>query len=207
MCPSAGGSASGEAGGNFGFFAGVGIVQKNTRIAFLAAAAALALPAATRAQTQPAPAPAPPAPTAPAAPANEAEQLRQRIGQLQQQALQDPSLKPAQDSFNLVVSAAMGRLDPAAPAKLARANSINAEAEAARTAGDNARINALAEEATALKTYFDSLRPRAMADPQVVAARQVWLGRVLDKMKQIDPNAQQYVDRLTALSQGSGSGH
>lgn len=184
-------------------------MNKNTRIAFLAAAA-LALPAAARAQTQPAPPPAPPSPTAPAAPAapaDEAQQLRQRIGQLQQQALQDPSLKPAQDSFNLVVSAAMGRLDPAAPAKLARATSINAEAEAARAAGDNAKINALAEEATALKTYFDSLRPRAMADPQVVAARQVWLARVLDKMKQIDPNAQQYVDRLTALTQGSGSGH
>jgi hypothetical protein len=28
---------------------------------------------------------------------------------------------------------------------------------------------------------------------------------VLEKMKQIDPNAQQYVDRLTALGSGGGS--
>jgi hypothetical protein len=171
-------------------------VQKITRIALLAAAA-LALPAAARAQTQP----APPAP--PAAPADEATQLRQKIGALQQQALQDPSLKPAQDSFNVVVSAAMGRLDPAAPGKLARAQAINAEVEAARAAGDNVKLNQLATEATALQTYFAGLRPRAMADPLVVAARQVWLTRVLEKMKQIDPNAQQYVDRLTALSQGA----
>jgi hypothetical protein len=180
------------------------IVQKTTRLVLLAAAA-LALPAAAQAQTQPAPAPAPPAPAVPAPPAaDEAAQLRQKIGALQQQALQDPALKPAQDSFNTVVSAAMGRIDPAAPAKLARASSINTEVEAARAANDNARLNQLATEATALQTYFAGIRPRAMADPEVVAARQVFLARVLEKMKQIDPNAQQYVDRLTALSQGTG---
>ena len=176
-------------------------MQKTTRLVLLAAAA-LALPAAAHAQTTPAPAPAPAAPAAPAA--DEAAQLRQKIGALQQQALQDPALKPAQDSFNTVVTAAMGRIDPAAPAKLARASTINAEVEAARAANDNAKLNQLATEATALQSYFTTLRPRAMQDPQVVAARQVWLTRVLEKMKQIDPNAQQYVDRLTALSQGTG---
>jgi hypothetical protein len=179
------------------FIAGETIVQKTTRLALLAAAA-LALPAAAHAQTTPAP---PPAPAPAAAPADEAAQLRQKIGALQQQALQDPALKPAQDSFQTVVSAAMGRLDPAAPAKLARAQAINAEVEAARAANDNVKLNALAQEATALQSYFAALRPRTNADPQVVAARQVFLGRVLEKMKQIDPNAQQYVDRLTALTQ------
>ena len=181
-------------------------MQKTTRLALLAAAA-LALPAAARAQTTPAPAPAP-APAAPAAaPADEAAQLRQKLGALQQQAMADPSLAAARDSFNAVVNAAMARLDPQAPAKLARASAINAEIEAARAANDNAKLNTLATEAQGLQSYFTALRPRAMQDAQVQAARQVWLGRVLEKMKQIDPNAQQYVDRLTALSQGSGSGH
>jgi hypothetical protein len=189
---------------SFVLFAGETTVQKTTRLALLAAAA-LALPAAARAQTTPAPAPAPAAPPAAAA-ADELAQLRQKIGALQQQALQDPALKPAQDTFNTVVSAAMGRLDPAAPAKLARAQSINADIAAAQAANDNVKLNQLAAEATALQSYFAGIRPRAMADPQVVAARQVFLARVLEKMKQIDPNAQQYVDRLTALSQGTG-GH
>lgn len=175
-------------------------MQKTTRLALLAAAA-LALPAAAHAQTTPAPAPA--APPAQPAPADEATQLRQKIGALQQQALQDPALKPAQDSFNVVISAAMGRLDPAAPAKLVRAQSINADVEAARAANDNAKLNQLAAEATSLQQYFATLRPRAMQDPQVQAARQAFLARVLEKMKQIDPNTQQYVDRLTQLSQGA----
>jgi hypothetical protein len=174
-------------------------VQKTTRLALLAAAA-LALPAAARAQTTPPPAPA--APPAQAAPADEAAQLRQKLGALQQQAQQDPALKPALDSFTVVVNAAMARLDPQATAKLARAQAINAEVEAARAANDNAKLNQLAAEATALQQYFAALRPRANQDPQVQAARQVWLGRLFEKMKQIDPNAQQYVDRLTQLSQG-----
>jgi hypothetical protein len=186
---------------SFAYFSGETTVQKTTRLALLAAAA-LAAPVAASAQMTPAPAPA--AQTAPAAPANEAEQLQQKIRALQQQALQDPALKLAQDSFNVVLSAAMGRLDPAAPAKFARYMSINAEVEAARAAGDNVKLNALAQEVPALQTYFSAIRPRAMQDPQVVAARQVWLARMLEKMKQIDPNAQQYVDRLAAISQGGG---
>ena len=53
------------------------------------------------------------------------------------------------------------------------------------------------------KRTQDAQRPRANADPQVQAAKQVWLARLLERMKQIDPNAQQYVDRLTQLSQGA----
>jgi hypothetical protein len=172
-------------------------VKKTTRIA-LAAFAALAIPAAATAQTQPAPA----AP-APAAPADEAAQLRARIGQLQQQALQDPALKAAQDSFTAVVSAEMARLDPAAPAKLARAAALQADVAAARAANDNVKLNALATEATELQNYFNALRPRTNAVPAVVAAHQAYLARVLAKMKEIDPNAQSYVDRLTQLQQGA----
>ena len=166
----------------------------NTRFAFLAAAL-LAAPAAAQAQ-EPQPAPAAPAP------ATEAAQLRQKIGELQRQALNDPALKGVQDSVNTAVQEAMARLDPAATARSARAAALGQEVEAARAAGDNARLNLLAGEATQLKAYFDNLRPRAMEDAQVKAARQAYLARVFERMKQIDPNAQQYVDRLNALSNG-----
>lgn len=179
-------------------------MQKTTRIALLAAAA-LALPAAAAAQqTTPAPAPAPATTPAPAAttPQNEAAQLQAKLGTLQQQALRDPSLKAAQDSFTAVVNAGMAKLDPAATGKLARAASINADVEAARAANDNARLNQLAAEAQQLQAYFAGMQPRVGALPEVQAARQVFLERVFAKMKEIDPNAQQYVDRLTALRNG-----
>ena len=177
-------------------------MKKTIRMALLAGAA-LACPAIAAAQTT-TPAPATPAP-APAAPANEDAELQGKIQSLQMRALQDPSLKAATDSFNAVVSGAMGRLDPQAPAKLARAQAINGEVEAARAANDNARLNALAAEATGLQQYFAQLRPRAMADTTVQTARQAYLERVFAKMKELDPNVQQYVDRLTALRNGGGS--
>jgi outer membrane murein-binding lipoprotein Lpp len=184
---------------------GVGTVQKTSRIAFLAAAA-LALPVALNAQTQPAPAPAQPAApaTAPAAaPQDEAAQLQSKITALQQRALQDPSLKPAQDSFTAVVNAGMAKLDPAATGKLARAAALNGDVEAARAANDNAKLNQLATEAQQLQAYFQALQPRVAQLPEVQAARQTFMQRVFAKMKELDPNAQQYVDRLTQLRSGT----
>jgi len=175
-------------------------VQKTTRIALLAAAA-LALPAAASAQ-QTTPAPAQPAAPAQAAPANEAAQLQQKLGALQQRAMQDPSLKAATDSFNAVVQAGMAKLDPQAPTKVARAAAIANDVAAARAANDNARLNALATEANGLQSYFASLRQRAIALPEVATARQAYVARLFEKMKEYDPQAQTYVDRLTQLSSG-----
>jgi hypothetical protein len=175
------------------------IVLGTTYLTLAAAALLVAVPVASHAQqTQP---------TAPAAAASqsEADQLRQRIARLQRQAQQDPSLKPAEDAFEAVLQAAMVQLDPAAREKLARAPAVNQEVEAARAAGDNAKLSQLADEATALQAYFNALRPRALARPEVQAARQAYLARVLERMQQIDPNTQQYVDRLAELRHGGGA--
>jgi len=173
-------------------------VQKTTRIALLAAAA-LALPAAVTAQ-QTTPAPAQPAQ---AAPANEAAQLQQKLGALQQRAAQDPSLKAAVDSFNTAVQAGMVKVDPQAAARLARAQAITAEVAAARAANDNARVTQLVTESNQLQSYFQTLQPRAMALPEVQQARQTYVTRLFEKMKEYDPQTQSYVDRLTQLQGGS----
>lgn len=181
-------------------------MQKTTRIALLAAAA-LTLPAALSAQqTTPAPAPAQPAP-AQAAPANEVAQLQQKLGALQQRAAQDPSLKPAVDSFNAVVQAGMVKVDPQATARLARAQAITADVAAARAANDNARLAQLAAEANQLQAYFTSVQPRALALPEVQQARQAYVTRLFEKMKEYDPQAQSYVDRLTHLQSGASGSH
>jgi len=176
-------------------------VQKSTRIAVLAAAA-LALPVALSAQTTPAP--AQPAAPAAASPQAEIAQLQTRLGALQQQALQDPAIKEAQATLTAAVNAGMAKLDPAATGKLARVQALPAEEQAARAANDNVKLNALATEAQQLQAYFAGLQPRVMALPEVQAARQAFTEQLFAKMKQLDPNAQQYVDRLTQLRSGSG---
>ncbi|HYH79718.1 MAG TPA: hypothetical protein VEX86_07965 [Longimicrobium sp.] len=179
-------------------------MQRTTRVALIAAAA-LVLPAAASAQ-QTTPAPAQAAPAQPA-PASEATQLQQKLGALQQRAQQDPSLKAATDSFNTVLQAGMVKVDPQAAAKVARARAITADVEAARAASDNARLNQLATEANQLQAYFQTLQPRALALPEVQQARQAYVARLFEKMKEYDPQAQSYVDRLTQIqSGGSGNG-
>ncbi|HEU4559757.1 MAG TPA: hypothetical protein VFS20_18025 [Longimicrobium sp.] len=177
-------------------------MQKTTRIALLAAAA-LALPAAATAQ-QTTPAPAQPAQAAPAA--DEATQLQQKLAALQTRALQDPSLKPAVDSFNVALQAGMAKVDPQAAAKSARAQAIQGEVTAARAANDNAKLNALAAEANQLQAYFQSVQPRALALPEVQAARQTYLTRLFGKMTELDPQAQSYLDRLNQLRSAGTTG-
>lgn len=168
-------------------------MRRTIRLAALGAAL-LAVPAAANAQQ---------AQTASAAPAGgEIAQLQQRINQLQQQALHDPALKAAEEQVGTVLQAAMERLDPAAHQKSARAAAMPAEVAAARAVNDNAKLNQLAQEANELTAYFNALRPRAMAQADVQAARQAYVAKVFERMKQIDPGVQQYVDRLTALRQG-----
>lgn len=168
------------------------MMRSTARMAALAVAL-LAIPAAGSAQAGTA---------APAATQNETAQLQQRIAALQQQALQDPALKAAQENLGSVLQAAMERLDPLAHQKAARAEAMKAEIDAARAASDDARLNQLAQEANDLTAYFNALRPRALAQADVQAARQAYVAKVYERMKQIDPNVQQYVDRLTALQQG-----
>lgn len=162
------------------------------------AAALLALPAAAQAQVQPTS-----TQTAAAPAQNEAAQLQQRIAALQQQAMQDPALKAAEANVGTVLQAAMERLDPAAHQKSARAEAMKAEIVAARAANDVARLNQLARESNELTAYFNALRPRAMAQAEVQAARQAYIAKVFERMKEIDPHVQRYVDRLAELRQST----
>jgi hypothetical protein len=177
-------------------------VQNKTRTALLALAA-LALPAAAAAQTTPAPQhqhPAPaPAPAPSANPQAELQQIQQRLGQLQQQALQDSAVQAAQKKFGDEVMAAMQGLDPEAKNKAARGEALNQEVEAARAANDNAKLNQLAAEAQQLQTYFAGLQQRALALPEIQEKRKAYLAVLLARMNQIDPQAQALVDRMEAL--------
>jgi hypothetical protein len=176
-------------------------VQKGTRTALLAFAA-LALPvgaAAQEAQPQPQ---APASAAAPAAPQNEVQQIQQRIAALQQQAMQDPSVKTAEATFEAELLAAMTAADPAVTQKAARAEAMKQEVEAARQAGDNARLQALATEAQQLQAYFNPLRQRVLQQPDIQQKRQAFLAVVFEKMTQLDPQAPTLVQRLQELRNG-----
>lgn len=170
----------------------------------LLALAALALPVSVSAQQSPPATPQPTAPVPAAAAQAEMAQIQQRLGALQQQAMQDSTVQAAEKQLGADIQAAIVRLDPAAQAKMARAEALQADVEAARAAGDNAKLNELASEAQALQVYFAELNPRVMALPEMEEKRKAFMGVLLTRMNEIDPQAQVMVNRLQEL-RGAGS--
>jgi hypothetical protein len=202
ISPFAGLSPRGATAGRLLALDGGSTVQKKYRTLIMAGAT-LALPGALVAQQNDAPA-AQAQPAAAAQPAQttptpqEVAQLRQRLGELQQRAAQDPGVKAANDAFNADVLTAMTGLDPEAAGKKSRADALPGEVQTARTANDNARLTQLAEEATTLQAYFAQLRQRALALPEIEEKRQAYVAQLFAKMKELDPEAQSIVDRLEA---------
>ena len=136
--------------------------------------------------------------TAPAP--NEIAQIQMRLGRIQMQAVQDSAINAEMLAFQMYLQSAMVGLDSASTDKFARANALQAEVEAARTANDNAKLNALAAEATSLQSYFASLQQRAMAIPEVQERREAFTAALVEKMTAIDPQTTELVERLRTLT-------
>lgn len=155
----------------------------------LAALLAPALPASAQA---PRSAPAP----------DEITRIQERLAALQQQALQDSAVAAGQEAFQASLAAAMVRLDPAAAQRMARAEALPAEVEAARGAEDNAKLNQLAAEASELQRFFQALRSRVLALPDIQERHRAFLAVVAARMAEIDPQAPVLIERLQQLRSG-----
>jgi chromosome segregation ATPase len=172
----------------------------------LIAMALVAAPAALAAQGTPAApqqAPAAPQQQAPAQ-QTEMQQIQARLQEIQARALQDPTLKAAQDSIGTEMTATMERLDPTFKAQAARAEALKAEVAAAQTARDNAKLNQLAAEATQLQQGFATARQRAIQDPAMAARIKSFQERIVAKMNEVEPQTQTLLARLQEL-RGAGA--
>lgn len=158
-------------------------------------AAALALPSALAAQTAPA---APPAQTAPA-PQAEIAQIQARLQQLQQAALQDSTILVAGEALNRDLLAAAATLDSSATRRLARAETLGPEMQAAQQAGDTVRLAALTSEAEGMAVFFDQLTPRVMALPEMQAKQQAYVTALIAAMTRLDPQVPTLLARLDTL--------
>lgn len=167
-------------------------MSKTLRTSLFALALAAA-PAALSAQQ------APPVPPTQAPVQQEMLQIQTRLQQIQARALQDATLKAAQDSIGTEMTATMERLDPTFKAQAARAEALKAEVTAAQAARDNAKLNQLAAEATQLQQGFASARQRAMQDAAMAARIKSFQERIVAKMAELEPETQTLLARLQAL--------
>ncbi len=171
-------------------------------IGILVALAVVALPRPGAAQT-PAPTP-PPAGEPGAAAQQEAQGLVQRLGRLQQQALQDPKVKAANDSLSAYLDKRMTEIEPGYPALMEKAKSFQANAAAAQSAGDTAKLQQLAAEGANLQAGILAARQKALRDPGVQQHAAAFQHTLLAKMAELDPESPKLLQRLNELS-GPGS--
>ena len=131
--------------------------------------------------------------------AREAAALERKLAELQARALEAPAVAAAQAAVEEEMKRAMVRADPAAAARIARAEGLREEVEAARTEGDNAKLNQLASEAQSLQSYFVSLRARAVEDAALAARTREFQEVLVGEMIELEPQADAWVDRLATL--------
>jgi hypothetical protein len=157
-----------------------------------------AAPTLLHAQTA-TPAPATPAAEAPAAPAADAAAITAQIQRVQQQALQDPELRAANQAISTLLTATMAKVDPSYPTYAARVATLNADVAAAQAAKDNARLNELAAEAKELQASVAAAQAKAREDAAVKAELEAFRVKLFTKMVEIDPSVKDLVAQLETL--------
>lgn len=159
----------------------------------------LAAPAALAAQEAPAAAPATGEQAAIQGLVAELQQIHQQLQALQERALQDSSLTAAQEALGANIKAAMNQADPSLEQGMEKMKSLETEFLAAQQANDTTKQVAISQEAGKIQERFVAAQQAVMAKPELVAQVQAFQGQLEAKMIQIDPNAQQLINRFRAI--------
>jgi hypothetical protein len=184
------------------------VFSARTKQVGFALTVALFAPVALVAQAAETPAPAPEATAAPDATASEEQVegwytelqgLHQRLTEIQERALEDPQLQASQEALGTEIRAAMTVSDSTMAAKMARMETLQAEAEAASSANDMNRLQALMLEATEIQEEFEALQRRVLEEPGMAAKLGVFQTALQAKMVQVEPEAQGLMNRFREL--------
>ena len=144
---------------------------------------------------------APAATAEPAGQAADAEAIAAQIQRVQQQALQDPSLRAANQAISQLIMQTLPKVDPNYAAYAARAGTLKADVAEAQAAQDNARLNELAEEAKQLQANVAAAQAKAREDATVKERLEEFRVQLFTKMVEIDPAVQDLVAQLQELQE------
>jgi hypothetical protein len=129
----------------------------------------------------------------------ELHQLQERLGPIQAQAMQDSELQAAEAELNQALRSAVIEIDPAVEQDLARAETLEADAQAAQEAGDAQRLQELMTEAQGMQQRLAAAQAQALQRPGLVAQVEQFQEQLQARMIQIDPQAGELIRRHTEL--------
>lgn len=162
----------------------------SSRIAATALACTLLVTAATAQQTTP----------GASAPSEEQmlllrlQQIEQRIGALQREALQDPELAGQQEALQGEILAHVEENDPEAKKAAIELGEVMSEARAAQQAGDREALSRLAPRAGALQRRVQQAQQEAMGSEEIAPRVAAFEAAMLEALTEIDAGAPRLFD-------------
>lgn len=129
----------------------------------------------------------------------ERQQLHVRLGELQEQALENEDLREQQTVVSDAVRGAMIEADPTMQEKLERIEAIMEEAREAQSAADMDRIAALTTEAEALQPQIREAQAQALARPEIEEQVDAFQLALRTRMIELDPEAAGMLERLEEI--------
>jgi hypothetical protein len=170
-----------------------------TRTRALLALIALCLAPAALAAQQPAPSTTPPPTPEVQGWITEIQQIEQRLGLIQQRAMEDPALRQAQTQLNEAIITALRQAGPETAADLRRVETIQPELRAAQESGDQAQLQRLVTEAQQLQERLMQAQMRVIGQPQIAAQAEAFQTRLQARMVEVEPAAETLLQRFTTL--------
>jgi hypothetical protein len=125
--------------------------------------------------------------------------LQQRLGGIQQQAMQDTTLQREYAALDAFIEQGMAASDPQLAQERNRLGAIRGEMSAAQQAGDEAKFQALMQEGTTLQGRLQKLQQDTMQREDVQQKMAALRDRMIARMAAIDPQTQALVQRADAI--------
>lgn len=130
----------------------------------------------------------------------EVQMLQQRLGGIQQQALQeDTALQQKQEILQERIEKAMIEADPQVETATARLQALQQEAQAAQAAQDTTTLMGLVQEAQQLQERLEVAQESVMEQPEVMGAMEAFRADLLVAMKRVEPETDTLIERFESL--------
>lgn len=129
----------------------------------------------------------------------EFQRIQAQLGEIQEQALQDPELEADRQALERRLDAEMEALDPEAPAKQARQEVLAAEFQAAQEAGEEETARELVMENQQLQEDLQQTRDAALQTQEMTAAIESFQEDMLAAMNEVDARTDSLLARAEAI--------
>ncbi|MEJ2186222.1 MAG: hypothetical protein P8Z36_09830 [Gemmatimonadota bacterium] len=131
----------------------------------------------------------------------EAQQIQQRLANLQQQAIEaNDALSAERDSIEQQIEATVVATDSQAAGRIARLKELEVQFDSARAAQDTAKLQSVVAEAQTLNQQVQQARMAAMQQDSIANRIDAFREKLLAGMRKIEPRTDSLIARVEAIA-------